>query len=108
MCYGVPGMVTGVLLSGTVGIDEIPGLGSWRWERRSEGGNRGNMGVLWEPRGGHGVMLGTVGLHVHMGQVQGRCTGSEELLEGAMGICGRLQSVSRGLAGETLRGILGL
>lgn len=45
--YGVPGMVTGVLLSGTVGIDEIPGLGSWRWERRSEGGNRGNTGVLW-------------------------------------------------------------
>ena len=107
MGYGVPGMVTGVL-SGTVGIDEIPGLGSWRWERRSEGGNRGNMGVLWEPRGGHGVMLGTVGLHVHMGQVQGRCTGSEELLEGAMGICGRLQGVSRGLAGEKLRGILGL
>ena len=66
LCYGVPGMVTGVLLSGTVGIDEIPGLGSWRWERRSEGGNRGNTGVLWEPRGGHGVMLGTVGLHVHI------------------------------------------
>ena len=27
VCYGVPGMMTGVLLSGTMGIDEIPGLG---------------------------------------------------------------------------------
>ena len=53
-------------------------------------------------------MLGTVGLHVRMGQVQGRCTGSEELLQGAIGICGRLQGVSKGLAGETQGWILGL
>ena len=52
--YGVPGMVTGVLLSGTVGIDEIPGLGSWRWERRSEGGNRGNTGFCGSPEGDMG------------------------------------------------------
>ena len=88
MGYGVPGMVTGVLLSGTVGIDEIPGLGSWRWERRSEGGNRGNTGLLQEASGGHGEMLGTVGLRVRMGQLQVRRTWSEEVLEGVWGSVG--------------------
>ena len=42
----------------------------------------GSRGVQWEHNGGHGVLLGTMGLCVVMGQLQGRCTGSEEVLEG--------------------------
>ena len=57
--------------------------------------------------GGHGVLLGTVGLHVAMGQLRGRCTGSVGFLEGLQGSVGGLQGVSRGLAGKHWEGYMG-
>ena len=52
-------------------------------------------------------MLGIVGHHVGMGQIRGRCTASEGVLEGLQGSVGGYR-VSLGSCWETLGGILGL
>ena len=57
--------------------------------------------------GGHGVLLWIVRVHVRMGQLRGRCTGSEGVLEGLQGSLGGYR-VSLGSCWETLGGILGL
>ena len=55
--------------------------------------------------GGHGVLLWTVRVHVRMGQLRGRCTGSEGVLEGLQGSVGGYR-VSQGvLLGNTWRDI---
>ena len=41
-----------------------------------------------KPSGGHGVLLGTVGLHVGMGQLRERCTASEGVPDGLQGSVG--------------------
>jgi len=51
------------------------------------------------------VLLGTVGLHVAMGQLWGRCTASEGVLEGLQGSVGGYRVSLGVLLGNTWKDI---
>ena len=55
--------------------------------------------------GGHGVLLGTVGLHVAMGQLRGRCTASEGVPDGLHSSVGGYRLSLGVLLGNTWRDI---
>ena len=54
------------------------------------------------------MLLGTVGLHVGMGQLRGRCTGSVGVLEGLQGSVGGYRVSLGVLLGNTGRDIWAL
>ena len=54
------------------------------------------------------MLLGTVGLHVAMGQLRGRCTASEGVLEGLQGSLGGYRVSLGVLLGNTGRDIWAL
>ena len=54
------------------------------------------------------MLLGTVGLHVAMGQIWGRCTASEGVLEGLQGSVGGYRVSLGVLLGNTGRDIWAL